>query len=1265
MDSKYLHTTVDTVNLIDDVSQITKVTSKHDANPIGMEDERIRTIIDFLKRPESFKSIPLSNTMVQGSQLAIFDIPNDILPQMKRDKIVGFKNFRADVNLHIRVNTNPMACGKIIIGYYVPNMFNSAQAGQWLGNGFSMLNSLTSMTACPHVEIDLASGEAIDFVIPYVNVTSHWDLTQVDPSVPALSKYPQTLVVFVYAYTDISIPSGVASLQLFVGLDNVDLSYPTYPTRELAGARARIIEDLTSNGLDIEQATRVSKMIRRDVYQQQGLLSDIAGVVGKVSSVLSPITSEIPVLGSVVNIAGAVSKPVQVIASALGYSKNLSNDEPCIFEQSLNRYAQNIDGVDTSRIFALSHANRLENDSNICLMSEDEMSFAYIFSKPEFFQTFYWDAATQFAGAKLTSFKVDPMICDKKFGRVDFPATQAQPASDILVPTHLAYLSHMFYYWRGSLKYTIKFAKTAFHVGRVRIMWLPGDQDPTYDPQVTYDANSPEAAYFIQQIVDLRDTNEIVFTVPFSSNRPFNLCVGADEASLTHPDYSTNGTVLIQALTDLSAPSSVVQKIQAVIEISAGDDFELAVFKGNPWFVPEAGPKLVSHLNIGTLSHGQVDSVGSLQSVETYGGIHSTNVGESSAPASHVIVDNVVTTSISNTPLAVNLATSTTLPVSVENQPTVKINGTVFTAATGVTPVQLQSISNGVVSHTIVDSGQIDATVSGTVSSNRWIAEEDSIVFYNTTQLLSGNNGPLCWIYVPRGEYIPHEAEDFLSSSGANELFLSGISGDYYLENRSYVYTVQNLPNITGAFDYFIQSNYKFENQPYFPTDLASALAIGNISGALADSVLFVDINDDGQLGEWKKGTKFTYAVFSNARTGDWMGRGKQWPASGPVFGQGFQVIQKDGLYTERSAIPSSVLYSEPVAIDGAVTVKNTLTTPLHVQIVPVDEFTQQSSLTVADNSQLVEEKVTSQNLLDASSVSMGERILSVRAMTKVFQLNSIMTARRGTVANSVWNPDGFSVMPQMMMPYFSTASVSSIRPGYSGGQFTDTEHDLSVSQHAPDIIDAMSLMYGFWKGSLRGKFQQRNGGFATADVVYRPSTFCKVTGTTFPETHDLNGFNTPIFPYVEDRWKANDGCSTASFAPSLIDMSQHAIPVANDVEARNLQIQFPYYTPLVMTRVAGGIQFDGTTLYDADKKAWFMPQNIYKVQYRHGKNGDPFSERKLQVAYYRAAADDFRFHLLQGIPPISRTKSSLMGGVAARSISSVNTSTSVGEILG
>lgn len=1077
---------VDTVAMIDNVTPHENTQYGKMRTNVGEERNELRNIIDFLKRPESLKSIDINTNTAFGSILARFEIPSDVLPQMKRDKLVGFKNFSADTIMHFKPSTNPFVSGKVIFFYFAPNEYVN---GTYKNSALSVpshddtkVHSMTWATGCPHIIMDLSSGEPIEFKIPYLSAESHWDMTIVDPSSASLVKIPTTFVVVVAAYTDLWVDSPI-SIQNLVSLDNIDLSYPTFPTREIKGMRTKIKEKLVNPKFNIDEfVDEIPLALSSSKFYHQGVVSTVASAVDTVAKVVGPLTTNIPVVGSVIDAIGSIAGPIADIAGIFGFSKPVVKAETLPVEMRLNPSAQNVDGNDSSRVFALFSTNQLSPDDANFGTSLDQMSFAYMFGRYEFIDYFKWKV-TDKPGSSLWKTLVTPLICDQQYGVSKMKASQIMMDGAVVVPTHLSYLGHMFWYWRGTLKYKFSFAKTAFHVGRVRVMWLPGDQDPNYDPNVNYSSGSPEASYFIQKIVDLRDENEVEMVVPFASNRPFNLCEGVDLSTQEYPNYSSNGIILVQALTQLSAPSTVAPEITCVVSISVGDDFDYSYFKGVPWSLPVQLPNNNNDNRISsrlTLNSGY----SSTQYEETYGGI--------SFPNKISIPDNL---SVTTTPESqVHVLGN----VSVTGQVQADINGPVKV----IDPVEI--IVETPLPVTVIDP--VDITVPTALP----------VLITNDT--------------------IPIEATHPIDVVPAGTIIDKG--GNLAIRNFILPDGVSTISQTSALFG--LASKY------VLPTE----------------------------FGEFRM---CTTSEVDNAL--------------------GLDVARVAGEFSPE----------QPIMVH-------------------------QSNLNSTETAQIVSgQQLSSANSTGAIMSSFGEVVKSIRSLINVFSYNSVVLTSGGISTGNVLN--GFTHNPQCLLPYngYSTTIKNGAKAQTSTLGFNSTLASFSV-RHTPDILDAFSLMYGFWKGSVRTKVVNMHGGCSTVEVFTRPSW----------STKRFNEFGTsPIYAHAA----SNESDSIEEYTDCIpFEPNRYQVFIGNDVEARNVQLQIPYYTNQVMSRITEGWLGYAQPIFDAISSLWTSPSNLYTYLYSNTTSTSQPSGRQVRLNVYRAAADDYQFIFLQGIPPVYRTDYSRYG---------------------
>lgn len=1133
------------------------------------------------------------------SVLAHYSVPFDVLPEMKMKKLEGFKNFRANTRLIFKPSTSPFVSGQICVFFYARNGFNDGSYVITPGSSTyaaslspsimtsTQVTSLTSATGSPHVIMDLASGEPVEIVVPFISPVSHWDMTAYDPTSTLDSTIPVTFDVVVCAYSTIWTEDKF-SIQVLVSFEDIDLSFPTYPTRVLSGQRTLKVDKLVHLGLTREKALEYvfnensrPPLPIPDIqnFEMQGLVSIVAGTANAILHAADPITKHVPILSTVSDTAKGVLPLASDLASAFGFSKETFNSHPEEFQQRLGGYSQNVDGLDNSRIFGLSSSNNLSDDNNTVGMTEDEMSFAHIFSRYEYIGHFVWRRVTP-AGTSLAKVLVTPLICDQDFGIQPIPSTaayQPSPAGAIVTPTHLAYLGHMFWMWRGSLIYRFRFVKTSFHVGRIRIMWLPGDQDKDYDPSVTYNANNPEASYFIQKIVDLRETNEVDFEVPFASNRPYNYCDGVAQGANVFPNYISNGTLLVQSLTDLSAPDTVRPGVEVLVEIKAGDDFEYSNFKGNPWFLPYAitqnGDPGVSV----TYAPGYPSAAGPTRA-ETYGGIIPDSTG-GVEPATHVVVDNVVPITTAGV-MNVNV-TNKDVPVTIPTQ-VVDVN------------VKNEAIP-------ITTGSTLDVNV---VNNPLYIMPASGVMY---VQAPPGSDG----LSITSGD---QPLDVMVKNTGEISVELNKpveVTGSRNQGDASRPIAVKVLvPSIRNAASGTIPSKERVETAEYcelsmqHPVPIMALAAAGGTYAAGDHLIELVrDVTTDGS-----NLTAYTSTIHGAANE-----------FYGDINGTSLKV--HDTKVVPADADPENILDET-----------HQMFTQSHVNHADFI-YEMQSGLRVDGAREVSNTNIIPEPQLHVSKTTSGEVISSIRALTNIFTLNSMIdhTVDKG----KAWRPNGFTFSPQSMRPMYGISMVTDSLERSFDGLDLSSDSNKSFSTHCPDLLDAFSIMYGYWKGSVRSKTLAMLGGPSTAEVFMRPSQSCS-GDIAFPL------MSSPVIPCVRTPFSIGPSSFTQDNVAS--NHPSYQVFIGNDVEARCIELQHPYYQPLVMSRVSPFTSHFKSPLYDQQTAQWHMPANLYSYVFEESSFGDHKLTRHNRYKIFRAAGNDFNFHFLQGLPPMARSTYSQYG---------------------
>jgi hypothetical protein len=130
----------------------------------------------------------------------------------------------------------------------------------------------------------------------------------------------------------------------------------------------------------------------------------------------------------------------------------------------------------------------------------------------------------------------------------------------------------MFQEWRGTLKFRLAAAKTAFHTGRLRITYHPG----IYGSDALIGTVS-ENAY--NWILDLSVSSELEFEIPYVSNVPWKeVYLGPYDDDNWDLERFSTGTITVTVLNELRrASDSVANNVPLNMWISGGEDIAFAI----------------------------------------------------------------------------------------------------------------------------------------------------------------------------------------------------------------------------------------------------------------------------------------------------------------------------------------------------------------------------------------------------------------------------------------------------------------------------------------------------------------------------------------------------------------------------------------------------------------------------------------------------------------------------------------------------------------
>lgn len=502
-------------------------TSLTGAADIGLS----QSIEYFLSKPLVIASGTWS-TETPLSTLYTGEFPKDMLAlPVFSEKIRGFLNFRAKIVFRLVVNANPFQQGRLLM------VFNP-KAGVNGMIGSSRFRSLTALTQLPRVELDLACDTQAILEVPFINNYPWYNLATKKNTLGKLFLTP-------YIPKQSGTGSANCAFTIYAHFEEVELANPTYAAQM----------DWTPRN---KKKGKSKQAITEAELEQSGNppLSTGLRVAGSAMNVLS----RIPLISSFAAPAGWVLNALSDTAAAWGYSKPVIQGNISRMVGKSFPNAVNADGADSSDLVALSATNCVSALPGFAGTDKDETSITYIATLPAYWTTINWPVSSA-TGTSLHHTNLNPTIFKV---RNDTPNHTAWDMLPVCFPAFL------FNNWRGGFKVTLKFAKTQYHSGRLLFMYVPGSVYVSYG-----NLSSSDQSYVMREILDIRESSEFTFIIPYASDKPWMIC--SDDVSQTAAFNSFfMGYWNIQVINPLEGPSTVANNIDFVLEVSGADDIEFA-----------------------------------------------------------------------------------------------------------------------------------------------------------------------------------------------------------------------------------------------------------------------------------------------------------------------------------------------------------------------------------------------------------------------------------------------------------------------------------------------------------------------------------------------------------------------------------------------------------------------------------------------------------------------------------------------------------------
>jgi hypothetical protein len=435
------------------------------------------------------------------------------------NRLAHFKNLKMGLNVQVLINGNPFYYGRAIMSYVPMHRVDEVSVFR-----DSILSDLVEASQRPHIYIDPCKSEGGELELPYVFPKPFMDVPSRD-----WRKIGKMFLSSVNSLEHANGGTEPVTITIFAYATNVELNTPT----------SRVPVDLAPQA------------------GEYGIVSLPAARIVLVAKRLA----DAPMIGKFMRATAMISDTVSQVAVMFGYSRArlIPNDSSLICQFGECAVT---DFPDTSVSLAVSVKKEVTIDPRVVgLAPHDEMALVPLAMRESYLDTFTWTENDN-TDQHLYSFDVSPMS-GRKAGLEHHM-------------TPMAWVANPFTYWKGSIEMRLQVVCSAYHRGRLRVVY---DPDYVADPSI-YNVN-------YSMLMDISESTEAVFKIGWGQNFDYleiqNLTTALEDQPrstfVQTKNPFANGRLGIFVVNPLTSPSDEVASISLNVFVRACDDFEVAVPK--------------------------------------------------------------------------------------------------------------------------------------------------------------------------------------------------------------------------------------------------------------------------------------------------------------------------------------------------------------------------------------------------------------------------------------------------------------------------------------------------------------------------------------------------------------------------------------------------------------------------------------------------------------------------------------------------------------
>lgn len=489
------------------------------------------TLEEFFSRPVRIHSF----TWTPGTPVFEYIDPWSLFFHNVRvvNRINNYNLLRAKLHIKVVINGNGFYYGRLMASY-LPRP--SAILGSPLPRSL-VPQDLIQMSQLPHIYLDPTTSQGGELELPFFHVYNALSIPENDFSQMGALTF-KTLTNLAHANNG----TNPVTVTVFAWATDVSLSIPTS----------------TRNGSLSPQMG--------DEYAV-GPVSRPANTIARAAGALA----KIPAIAPYAKATHMAAKAVGDVASIFGYSRPTQVTQSNTVKPEYVGVLANANVPDNATKLTLDCKQEVTVDPRVVgLGSADEMSILSLAKRESYYGSFLWTDGNA-PDSVLYSKYVTPITFDT------YGTPGAVNEEKHLTPVCFAALP--FKYWRGTLRFRFQIVASAFHKGRIKIV---------YDPALLQGASVGEYNINYSYVADLASDRD--FTLEFGWGQKQSWLsvmrlqdmispagVAGTVLTTTPSSVGANGLFSVVVVNELTSTSDQPVSINVNMFVSACDDFEVCV----------------------------------------------------------------------------------------------------------------------------------------------------------------------------------------------------------------------------------------------------------------------------------------------------------------------------------------------------------------------------------------------------------------------------------------------------------------------------------------------------------------------------------------------------------------------------------------------------------------------------------------------------------------------------------------------------------------